>query len=486
MPNATLRLTVAAPLCAATPASLSACAAPILLAKGTLTGSSAGAAVDLSGLTGSLENGLPGNVLGGMGSALAWAGGNTFLAAPDRGPNATAYNSAVDDTSSYIARFQTVSMRLTASRSGTGTPFILTPTLVATTLLSSPTPLNYGSSAGLGNKRDGTPLGSGAPAIDTAAKNYFTGRSDNFGAGNSGNASNARLDLEGMHISNDGKSVFISDEYGPYVYQFDRATGGRIRSFTLPGNLDIANLSPQGAVEIGGNTSGRVANKGMEGLAITPDGKTLVGIVQAPLIQDAAVSASNKLLRIVTIDIATGTTHEYGYKLPNGSGASEIVALNDHEFIVDERDGKGLGDGTIAVAKTLYKINLTGATDITSVTGTAAASAAVGKTAFVDLVALLNANGIASTQIPSKIEGLAFGQDVLLDGIIEHTLRIANDNDFVPGIAGPSLFYLVGFTDADLAGSSFVPQAVVPEPMSALLMAIGFAGMGFTARRKRR
>ena len=30
------------------------------------------------------------------------------------------------------------------------------------------------------------------------------------------------------------------------------------------------------AVEIGGNVSGRVANKGMEGLAITPDGTTLV------------------------------------------------------------------------------------------------------------------------------------------------------------------------------------------------------------------
>jgi hypothetical protein len=69
----------------------------------------------LSGLTGALENGLPVNVLGGIGSALAWAGYNTFLAAVDRGPNATAYNSAVDDTTSYIARYQTVTMSLTPS-----------------------------------------------------------------------------------------------------------------------------------------------------------------------------------------------------------------------------------------------------------------------------------------------------------------------------------------------------------------------------------
>jgi hypothetical protein len=43
----------------------------------------------------------------------------------------------------------------------------------------------------------------------------------------------------------------------------------------------------------------------MEGLALTPDGKTLVGIMEAPLIPDAANPATSNLLRIVTIDIAT-------------------------------------------------------------------------------------------------------------------------------------------------------------------------------------
>src|SRR4051812_43031769 len=200
-------------------ASASAMASPTLLAVGTLSGFTAGANVDLSGLTNTMENGLPANILCGMGSALAWAGGNTFLAAPDRGPNATSYNRTVDDTASYLARFQTVTMTLTPSAGPT--PFTLTPTLAATTLFSSSTPLTYGTGAGLGTKIDGTPIGSGAPAQNTAARFYFTGRSDNYGAGNSGNAINARLDPEGLRVSADGKSVFVSDEYGPYVYQFD-------------------------------------------------------------------------------------------------------------------------------------------------------------------------------------------------------------------------------------------------------------------------
>lgn len=72
---------------------------------------------------------------------------------------------------------------------------------------------------------------------------------------------------------------------------------------------------------------GRTDNKGMEGLALTPDGKTLVGIMQAPLIQDSGkTDPANKTVRIVTIDIATGAAQEYAYNLTTGSGVSDIIA----------------------------------------------------------------------------------------------------------------------------------------------------------------
>jgi hypothetical protein len=427
-----------------------------LLAVGQLTGSTAGSYADLSGLTGTLENGVPANLLGGLGSGLAWASGNTFLAIPDRGPNAVSYDSLLDDTVTYINRFHTISMDLEANP-GSGLPFTLTPTLSSTTLLYNTLPLTYGSGAGLG-------VGPGRPAQNTSTVHYFSGRSDNFDPNRgSGNSQHARLDPESIRLSNDGQTVYISDEYGPFVYQFDRATGERLRSYRLPSHLYVLNLSPMGATEISSNTSGRTANKGMEGLAITPDGKNLVGMMQAALIQDAAEGGLAKnLLRIVTINIASGALHEYAYLLTNGSGASDIVALNSHEFLVDERDGKGLGDGTTAKIKQIFKIDLAHAVDVSQMDGLTAAANAVNKTLFLDIVQVLTANGITADQIPAKLEGLALASDVDNNGVLTHTLYVANDNDFLQDYAGtgtnPNQFYVFGFTDTDLAGSKYAPQ----------------------------
>ena len=434
---------------------------------------------DLSSQTAApLENGIAGNRLGGIGSGFAYAGGTTFIAVPDRGPNANAYNDQVDDTVSFIDRFQTFNMSLAPSQAGAALPFVLTPTLLKTTLLSSTTPLVYGTGAGLGYQADGvTPLGSGAPALNNHHTYYFTGRSDNFDPNQlSSYPNDARLDPEGVRVSNDGRSVFVSDEYGPYLYQFDRTTGRRIRTFTLPENLASAIVSPQKSVEKT-TTSGRIPNKGMEGLAITPDGKMLVGIMQKNLAQDKKGS-----LRIVTVDIRTGVTHEYAYHLTDGSGVSELLAVNDHQFLVDERDGNGMADtplltdvASAAEVKKLYLIDLDGARDVSGISGDLS-DYAVPKTLFLDIVAKLTATGMDPHMIPSKIEGLAFGQDVKINGQTRHTLYVVNDNDFLGSIAdpmklpddptrgmipNPNQFFVFAFGDGDLPG--YVPQRIRPD-----------------------
>jgi len=156
--------------------------------------------------------------------------------------------------------------------------------------------------------------------------------------------------------------------------------------------------------------------------------------------------------------------------LTTGTGVSEICAINNHEFLVDERDGKGREGGNNATSnaakvKQLFKINLTGAVDVSGMDGLIAATHAVSKSLFLDIVSVLESQGgIAANHIPSKIEGVAFGPDVRLGGATIHTLWIANDNDFltvtgdVPPIDNSNQFFVFGVSDADLGGSQFVRQ----------------------------
>ncbi|MGZ3438005.1 MAG: esterase-like activity of phytase family protein [Polyangia bacterium] len=429
-----------------------------LVAVGSLSGTRS----DLSRETADpLENGVAGNLLGGLGSGLAYAGWGRFVAVPDRGPNAVPYNGAVDDTTSYIARMHTIRMSLERSPRGAALPLSLTPHLEETTLLSSRQPLYYGSHPPTLNERHHT--------------HYFTGRSDNFDpSAPSSDAFDGRLDPESVRVANDGLRVFVSDEYGPFVYEFSRITGHRLRSFALPPEFAVAHADPQGAVEISANTSGRVANKGMEGLAITPDGRTLYGAMQSALLQDNGTSG--RFTRIIAIDTWTGTVTQHAYELTNiGTAAkpkyptiSEVVAINGHQLLVDERDGKGLGDNSTAVFKRIYRIDLAGAPDVSGVSGEAnLAGKAMAKELFLDVVATLNAHGIASNDIPAKLEGLAFGPDLFVDGVLAHTLWLANDNDFVgtvvdsnhpAGIANPNQFFVFAVDCAALPG--FVPQSL--------------------------
>jgi hypothetical protein len=155
-----------------------------LIAVGKVSGNIS----DLSAETAApLENDVSGDLLGGIGSGLAYAGCNTFLAIPDRGPNAVPYNGAVDDTASYINRFHTIRLNLTTSTEP-GLPFTLTPTLTATTLLHTARQLVYG---------DGSAGGAGFPggAPDLNRQNhthYFTGRSSRISTRTESTATTSR------------------------------------------------------------------------------------------------------------------------------------------------------------------------------------------------------------------------------------------------------------------------------------------------------
>src|SRR5262245_54632600 len=161
------------------------------------------------------------------------------------------------------------------------------------------------------------------------------------------------IDSEGLARAGDG-SFWISDEYGPDILHVN--SDGRTLLRITPGNGLPKALAH------------RRSNRGMEGLTITPDGSTIVGIMQSPLDNPTAggssAGRSSRLARIVVLNIATGKTRQFAYLLEAANLLnSEIAAVSNNRFLVLERDGNfptGLG----TAVKKVYKIDLTGATDI--------------------------------------------------------------------------------------------------------------------------
>ena len=167
------------------------------------------------------------------------------------------------------------------------------------------------------------------------------------------------VDSEGLAIAPDG-TFWISDEYGPHLLHVD-ATGRTIERINPFGN-------GTGGRRIPLVFATRRPNRGMEGLTITPDGKTLVGIMQSPLYNPTSAAVSGSLVtRILTFDIATGVTKQFVYLIEraNLQANSEITAITNTTFLVLERDGEYGTEATKgAIFKRVYKIDLTGATDI--------------------------------------------------------------------------------------------------------------------------
>jgi hypothetical protein len=169
-------------------------------------------------------------------------------------------------------------------------------------------------------------------------------------------------DPEGLVAMPDG-TFWVSDEYGPFITHFT-AQGKeiqRLTPFKEPGNPDALNVLPAELAK-------RYPNRGMEGLTLTPDGKTLVGMMQSSLEQTDLEGANAKKdtpTRVVTYNLQTHAVHEYLFLLDEpattGVANSEITALSNNTFLIDERDS---GFPSATGYKKLWEVNLEGATDV--------------------------------------------------------------------------------------------------------------------------
>lgn len=246
-------------------------------------------------------------------------------------------------------------------------------------------------------------------------------------SGNVLGTDNYGLDSESIVAAADG-TFWVSDEYGPHIVHYN-AEGVELERISPIG----VNTGPRKLPAV---LAKRRANRGMEGLCITPDGKTLVGTIQSMMyVPTKALATNTTLTRIVTFDIATGQTRQYLYKQNGGASDSvcDITAISSTEFLVIERDGNfGSQGGT----KKVYRINISGAsdvngTDISAVDGlkinnkaleqstwdeiTSAGIKPVSKILAVDLVAKLGYEH-------DKFEGIVY--------LGNNKIAVFNDDDF--------------------------------------------------------
>jgi hypothetical protein len=112
-------------------------------------------------------------------------------------------------------------------------------------------------------------------------------------------------------------------------------------------------------------------------------------------------------------------------------GLSSIVAINDHEFLVLERDNRGIGvddpAGNNAVgSKRIFKIDITGATNIVGLPIDDPGIVPVTKS-LKPLIDLAGVTLLPNGKLAEKWEGMTIGPKLKNGG---HLILTGNDNDY--------------------------------------------------------
>lgn len=262
-----------------------------------------------------------------------------------------------------------------------------------------PNPVGMGSTGEIAYAADGSVLGT-----------------DNYG-----------LDSESIVAAADG-TFWVSDEYGPHIVHYS-ADG-----------IELERISPYG-VNTGTRKlpavfAKRRPNRGMEGMCMTPDGKMLVGTMQSTMyVPTKALATNTTLTRIVTFDLVSGQTKQYLYKQDGGASDSvcDITPISNTEFLVIERDGKFGSEGGL---KKVYRINLSGASDVSGSDFTAVDGMKINnKTLEQSTWDEINAAGlkpVTKTLAVDLVSKIGYEHDKF-EGIVylgNNKLAVFNDDDF--------------------------------------------------------
>ncbi len=297
------------------------------------------------------------------------------------------------------------------------------------------------------------------------------------------------LDTEGIVFDVHTLTFWLVDEYRPSIVQV--ALDGTILQRLTPQGQNLAALGPAWSGVflrdiLPASYSNRRDNRGFEGVAISPNGRTLYAIVQNPLatsctgndpISNEAFQSNNNrsATRIARLDITNPfkptLTGDFIYTLdtkPDGTTLNSELRISDlfwvgnDKLLVDERDdhaGIAAQGETSTTHKNIYEVDLTNATNLMTVsaanlqcldalkpTGVAARGVIAGtKTLSLDLGATS-----ASAEYPiGKAEGVVRRAN--------GNFAVVDDNDFQVGAAAGTPTLYIEYGTGRAAGSCAVP-----------------------------
>ena len=242
------------------------------------------------------------------------------------------------------------------------------------------------------------------------------------------------FDIESIQRAKDG-TYWLGDEFGPYLLHFDRA--GRLLQapISLPGVRAPEN--PEG-------NPTTVSSKGFEGLAQSPDGRFLYGLLEGTVAGDPAGA-----LRLNEFDVNRKqyTGKVYTYQLDDPANAiGDAIAVDADRFLVIERDN---GQGATAKFK---KIFLADRRDRNH-------DGKMDKTVVADLMNIADPRHLGGPADVFTFPFTTIEDVVILD---DRTLGVVNDNNFpfssgrTPGLPDNNEFIKIRLTDELHADKRFL------------------------------
>lgn len=354
---------------------------PVLGGSGTVTKTSTLPDIAL----GDFQNAvLPGSIeddrgvrLGSIGSGLFPLGGNEYWTVTDRGPNPEVY----DDVRTYVVpAFDPTLVRIKVR----GTSIDVLESIPITNAEGKPV-------TGMPNRNaddESTPLAADAT---TVLPFNIDG-----------------LDPEGIVRTADGH-FWISEEYATSIVELDAR--GHVLKRHLPAGLEAVYRESGVTYPVDGALPSalqyRKANRGLEDLALLPDGKTIVAALQSSIVVPG--QKDRIITELLTFDTVTGRTlHQFPYQFDDPSTfgdrgrklkISALAPVDANHVVVQERTDD---------QSRYYLVELDPADDLI---------------AGEDKKLVVNLAGVEG--VPGKIEGIWIKN--------RDTLVLVNDNDFAVG-----------------------------------------------------